>query len=206
MKSTLLILISALVFTSCGELTGNSTGANDNFLNKFVGGLSFIEVGEGKAILNGSMNASDAHSFKLSLKLTEGESVRFFFFSDRGLMGGLIATFSRSAGKTSVNFTLNGESDSRILEGVGEEVNVVLDMHNDHEDAHFMLWNGAGPFGDSEECVEDGSCLYNSEFYSFPNDGPWGSQGKAPGTFWGFQGDSSLILQLEGPLKAVSDA
>jgi hypothetical protein len=206
MSSKLVILLLSLLLLSCGELTGESTGANDISINKFVGGLDFIEVGEGKALLNGTMNIGDAHSFKLKFKLTEGESLRFYFFANRKLTEGLIATFSRDNGNTTVNFSLNGVSDSRVLEGVGENLDLVLDVHNDHEDAHIILWNGQGPFEDTEECVDTLGCLYNTEYYTFPNDGPWGSQGRAPGTFWGVKGDKSLIESLQGPLGAVSDA
>jgi len=206
MRNFLIVLFLILSLVSCGELTGKSTGANDSIPGKLLGGISFIELSNGKSLLAGTMRTGEAHSFKLKFSLPEGRSLRFYFFSDRGLTQGLIATFNRSGGKTSVNFSLNGESDTRVLDGVGELVDVVLDMHNDHEDAHFLLWNANGPFEDSEECVEDSTCLYNSEYYTFPNEGPWGSQGRAPGVFWGIQGDGSLIEFLEGPLGAVSDA
>ncbi len=206
MKKMIALLFISLVFNSCGELTGKSTGANETPFDKILGGIPFLEIGEGKLLLSGTMEAGGAHSFKMKFNLPEGKSLRFFFFSDRGLNNALVATFNRTGGKTFVNFSLNGESDTRELKDVGEVVDVMLDMHNDHEDSHFILWNSQGPYDDSEECVEDGNCLYNSEFYTFPNDGPWGSQGRAPGTFWGVQGDRSLIEDLEGPLGAVSDA
>ena len=119
----------------------------------------------------------------------------------------MIATFTRVNGKLNVNFTLNGVSDSREVGEFPEVVDIVVDVHDDHGDAHLLLWKNGGPYGDREECVGDGSCLYNTEYYTFPNPGPWGGQGRAArDTFWGLKGDSSLILSLEGPLEAISNA
>lgn len=206
MNKLLLVLASLLILSSCGELTGKETGANKLTEDILSGGISFIELGDNKILLEGTMNKGDAHSFNLKFRLPEGKSLRYFFFSKRNLEGGVSVTFSRQDSELSVNIELNGVSDTRVLTEIGEVVDVVIDIHNDHEDAHILLWDKSSSFGDEEECVDDGSCLYNTEYYTFPNDGPWGSQGRAPGTFWGVQGDRSLIIQHEGPLGAVSDA
>jgi len=208
MKKLFLILLCSFVLTSCGDLTGKSTGANDIPSDNLLGGIAFIELSSGKNLLNGTMNVGDAHSFRLNFKLPDGKSLRYFFFSERSLNGGVIATFTRTGSDVGVNITLNGVSDSRVLTGLGEELDLRFEIHNDHEDAHILIWNESGPYGDTDGCVNDESCLYNTEYYTFPNtdDGPWGSQGRAPGTFWGVQGDRSLILKLEGPLGALSDA
>jgi len=202
----LLTILLALSLTSCGDLTGKSTGANDFLTSNLIGGLNFVKLSDGKSLLEGTMNQSEGHSFKMKFRLPEGKSLRFFFYSNKSLSNGVVATFSRNGGKAFVNLSLNGVTDTREIINQGEVIDLVMDIHNDHSDAHILLWNASGPFGDAEECVDDESCLYNTEYYNFVNDGPWGSQGKAPGTFWGVQGDASLIEKMEGPLGAVSDA
>jgi len=216
MRKLLLAFISVLFLSGCGDLTGKNTGANVNNINnnnndgtpvaRLLGGISYIELADNKTRLEGTMSKGGAHSFRVKFNLPEGESLRYSFFSAKELNDGVIITFSRVGSDVTANISLNGVSDSRVLNGVGEVVDLVVDIHNDHEDAHILLWNKSGPFGDEEECVDEETCLYNTEYYTFPNDGPWGSQGRAPGTFWGVQGDRSLIILLEGPLGAVSDA
>ena len=70
----------------------------------------------------------------------------------------------------------------------------------------FFYGEEGGPYGEAEECIDLGNCLYNTEYYTFPNPGPWGGQGKAAGTYWGLEGDHNLILKLQGPRTALSDA
>jgi hypothetical protein len=206
MKKLFYLLFSVVLLSSCGELTGGKTGANDLIVDELLGGISFVKIGEGKNLLDGTMDKGGAHSFRMKFNLPEGKSLRYFVFSNKTLDNGLIVTFSRVGGELMANFTLNGVSDSRSLGSFPEVIDLALDVHNDHEDAHILLWKYGTTYGDAEECVDDGNCLYNTEYYTFPNEGPWGSQGRAPGTFWGVQGDSSLILSLEGPSGAISDA
>jgi hypothetical protein len=206
MRKLFYLLISVALLSSCGELTGEKTGANDFFTKDLLGGISFLEIGEGKNLLNGTMEQRQAHSFRMKFRLPTGKSMRYFVFSDKTLDSGLIITFTRVGTEVVVNFSLNGTSDSRSLGNFPEVVDVVLDAHNDHEDAHILLWKYGTSYNDSEGCVDDETCLYNTEYYTFPNEGPWGSQGRSPGTFWGVQGDRSLIISLEGPADAISDA
>ena len=206
MNKLISLLLSVFLLVSCGDLSGKKTGANDFFNDDIIGGISFVKIGEGKSLLNGTMEQRQAHSFRMKFRLPSGESLRYFVFSDKNLNSGLVITFSRVGSELMATFSLNGTSDSRSLGDFPKVVDVVLDAHNDHEDTHILLWKYGTTYGDSEGCVDDETCLYNTEYYTFPNEGPWGSQGKAPGTFWGLQGDRSLILSLEGPSDAISDA
>ncbi len=205
MKILLLIFI-ILQLVSCGELTGDKTGANDFLISELIGGQAFIELSNGKNLLSGTMKKGEAHSFRINFQLPENESASFFFYANQQLENGLSISFTRSGDEIITIITLNGITDRRSLGKRPNNIDLILDVHNDHEDAHILLWNYKGPYGDTEECVEDKSCLYNSEFYTFPNDGPWGGQGKASGTFWGVQGPRSFFIKLEGPSGAISDA
>lgn len=210
MKKIILFLIFSSFLSGCKELTGDHTGANDlPFQGKFVGGLLFVELEGGKSLLNGTMNQGDSHSFRLKFQLRDGESLRYFFFANKDLNDGVIVTFSRDSNEVWMKLSLNGVSDTQNLGALPETIDLLIDIHNDHEDAHLLAWqrqNDSDIYDDSEGCVEAKSCLYNTESYTFPNEGPWGSQGRAQGNFWGIQGERSRVLLLEGPLKAISDA
>jgi hypothetical protein len=44
-----------MAFSGCGELTGESTGANDILGADKIGGISFVELEGGKKLLEGTM-------------------------------------------------------------------------------------------------------------------------------------------------------
>jgi len=204
----LLIAISNLLI-SCEELTGKSTGANiiSESGNEFIGGLEGIHAGNDKFILRGTTDygGNSGHSFRLRFKLPEGEQLNFFFFMSRNFSGGAIYTFTRTSGVVNLNISLNGKSHTHELKTYNstEVIDIELDVHNDHTDAHLLAWKYSGPYEDAEECTFDGSCLYNSEDFSLD---VWLGVGRASGSYWGFQGSKSLILILEGPRPALSRA
>ncbi|CBW25722.1 putative membrane protein [Halobacteriovorax marinus SJ] len=196
-----------LLSVSCGELTGESTGAN--ILDKtsdLIGGLSSVSAGENKYLLSGTAkNGGNAgHYFRLKFELPESEKISFYFFSSRSLNTGVKYSFKREAGSVLLTMSLNGLEDTVELQSFSDslEVDVAIDIHNDHTDAHMLVWDFNGPRGDREDCSFDGGCLYNTEDFAFD---VWLGVGKASGTFWGFEGDRSLIKLLEGPLDAISD-
>ena len=90
------------------------------------------------------MNAGDAHSFRLNFNLPDGKSLRYFFFSQKSLDGGVILTFTRDGLDVGIEVSLNGISDFRVLKGLGEELDFRFEVHNDHEDAHLLMWNESG--------------------------------------------------------------
>ncbi len=194
---------------SCEQLTGEDTGANIvDSKQDLIGGLDARSVGEQRFILSGTVSngGNSGHNFRLRFKLPEGQTLKFYFFISQNFTGGALYSFARSDdGVLMLTINLNGKSDSRELSvfNGSEVVDVELDIHNDHTDAHLLVWDRSGPHVDAEDCTFDGGCLYNSEDFAFD---VWLGVGKANGTFWGIQGDKSLILLLEGPLPAISNA
>ncbi|MGB0452996.1 MAG: hypothetical protein ACPGJV_04705 [Bacteriovoracaceae bacterium] len=204
---TLMCCLCSLLF-SCGELTGEDTGANIlDGKQEVVGGLNAVSVGGQKFLLTGTVdNGGNAgHSFRLRFKLPEGKLLKFHFYVSRSFSGGATFSFKRSEGAVNLTMSLNGKTDTIELEDFSdsEVIDIDLDIHNDHSDAHLLVWDRNGAHGDSDECTFDGDCLYNSEDFAFDK---WLGVGKASGVFWGVEGDKSLILLLEGPLPAISDA
>jgi len=203
----LTFLFISLISTSCTELTGGDTGANlIDSVSDYIGGIDSISAGENKYLLQGSADngGNSGHYFRLKFQLPEGESLSFFFFSSRSLSGGMKYTFSKVNGSVYLTMKLNGLEDRTELVDFknSDIVDVAIDIHNDHTDAHMIVWDYNGSRGDYEECSFDGGCLYNTEDFAFD---VWLGVGRASGIFWGIEGDKSLIEVLEGPLDAISN-
>ena len=208
-KMRFLFFIALFMFTSCKELTGENTGANDIKGDNIISGVHYVSLEENKILLEGTMDDAgrSSHLFKLRFLLPETKQISFSFFASEKLSGGVQTVFSRVDGVVQMEMILNGLSHIVDLDSItSDTVELAIDIHNDHADAHILIWDLNGPYEDEEECVEDGGCLYNTEFYTDPNPGPWGTQGQAGDQFWGIEGDKDLILEIEGPLEAISNA
>lgn len=207
------LVISLFLLVSCGELTGKSTGANIVETETLkVGGLEALEISSNTYRLSGtaSNGGNSGHRFDFSLNLEVGQSVELVFFANTKLEGGANLKFKREADSYKVMLSLNGVSLSHSLENLNdlENPSFVMDFHNDHEDAHILLWEESAGRGTSMDCSYsisnggDGSCLLNSEDFAFDQ---WLSPGKAKGTFWGIIGNKEKVKAVEGPMEAVTD-
>jgi hypothetical protein len=211
-----LTIVLSLSLSSCAELKGDSTGANDIIFDTLIGGTGAVSVGgdqNGGAqrfLLDGQApNVNTGANFKLNFRLPEKQSLTFHLYSFSDLTGGVNVNFSRNDGKLTMTMSLNTVSHSREIKEFEniEEVDITIDIHNDHPNAHNLMWKTSGPFGDAEECEFDGDCLYNTETFALDDDfNPlWSNAGKASGTFWGYTGDPNLIISLSGFLDALSN-
>lgn len=202
------IFILSSLLISCGELSGSNTGANllPNSA-ELVGGLDAVKSGDKRYLLSGTVDngGNSGHNFRTKFKLNNGETIKFYFFASKKLSGGVVYTFTRTNGVVTLEMTLNGLTDTVELtqfENI-EIIDLDIDIHNDHTDIHHLVWDYNGEHSDAEECTFDGDCLYNSEDFAFD---VWLGVGRASGTFWGFEGDKSQVIILEGPLEAISNA
>lgn len=217
-----IIVFSLFIFSACDDLTGAKTTSDDNSVNsgvQAVGGIQAVGVSDRKFRLQGtaSRGGDSAHHFRSEFLLPESEEITFYFFGTRSLTNGLEATFRRTNGELHLKLFANGivhEKRLKSLESVfpdGVALNLEFDIHNDHSDLHTLIWKAGGPRGDRFGCTIDSEfndpsvppCVYNSEDFAWDI---WLGVGRASGVFWGIQGDSDLILKLEGPLRALSDA
>jgi hypothetical protein len=201
MSKKLLVVFLSVFLVSCGELTGESTGANDISLSSLLGDLSFVRVGDNSVLLEGTAdNGGDSgHNYNLSFDLPLNQSNEFIFFSDRSLNGGLVVTFNRIAiDKIQATFKLNTITDTVVFDSPLGNTEVSIDVHNDENDTHIIMWYQSGPFG-TEECVDEETCIFNTDRF----DTPWGSHGKGRGAFWGYRGSNSFIKKLEGPNETI---
>ena len=199
MKKILLIL-TLFSFVSCSDLTGESTGANNLGLGGLLGNISFVEVGSNLYRLEGTATngGNTAHSYNLDFKLGNSDEFSVLLFTREDLSGGLEVKFTRvDANTVKAKFSLNGTEDFVNFES-SENVSVVIDIHNDENDAHIIMWDQTGPFGD-EECMDDETCLFNTDHFGTK----WGSHGKAAGSFWGVKSIKENIIKLEGPNETV---
>ncbi len=203
------LLVSMFCLNGCGDLTGDYTGADrlspDTATLK-VGGVEALSLSSSAYLLDGTADKGGAHSFRLRFKVKENSPMKFYFFASKKLKNGLNIVATRISGKKiKLDMSLNGGSSSKVLNAfAGEDiVDIEVDVHNDHEDLHLLVWEHGGPYGDSEDCVDENTCLFNSEEFAFDS---WGGVGEAAGVYWGFRGLKSQILKLEGPSDAKSDA
>ena len=190
----------------CDELTGAKT--SEKAEGPTVGGLAYVQLSPQKIRFQGTMaNGGDAsHNFELRLRPNE-DLATFTFFSNLNLSDGIELSIRKEGQQAHITLTINGFSHSthKSLNSDGT-LSVSLDIHNDHEDTHVLAWDINGPYEDSEECAYEGTCVYNTESFTDPNPGPWGSQGKGAGSFWGFEGDKNIIIEIKGPLGPLSNA
>lgn len=206
----ILTLTFALLFLqSCGELTGESTGARDllpGVFNNLIGGLEGIEVGSDKYLLSGvaSNGGNASHNFELQFNLPQNEELSFYFFANSTLTKALSAKFKNTDSGLVVVFQLGELQHEYLLANTAglDSFHLDLDIHNDHTDIHFLLWDHNGPHEDGDECTFEEGCLYNSEDFALDF---WLGVGRAPGTFWGFKGKKKNIIKLTGPRRALSN-
>lgn len=210
MKNLILILLTFTLFASCGDLTGESTGAKgllSGYIAPVIGGVEGIEVGQDKYLLAGVANngGNSSHGFELNFNLNENESITFYFFASSTLSNGINVTFKRDSDSTFMQIQKGEHVHEYELESLAglDEYHLDLDIHNDHTDVHILLWDHNGAHEDSDECTFDGGCLYNTEDFALDF---WLGVGRAPGTFWGFKGSKSKIIKLKGPGRALSNA
>lgn len=210
MKSLIIFLLAGctLLMSSCGELTGESTGANDLISNQsnLIGGVETLEIGKNRYLFSGvASNAGNSgHSYELKFKLPVSEKLNFFFFANNNLERGFTLTFENVAGLIFVHFKLGEKSHRFELASLSgqTEFHLDLDIHNDHTDIHTLLWEHLGQHGDGDECTFEGTCLYNTEDFALDY---WLGVGRAGGVFWGFEGKSELILEVKGPRSPLSN-
>lgn len=228
MKHLLLMVIGTFVVCACGQLTGANTGAHiqDDIENSdtqdkdsdtenidsdtkapIVGSLNASLISQNKYLLQGTAkNGGDCgHNFRLRFKLPDGERLTFLFYTDLQLESGTTYLFSRQGDSVFLEIRLNGKSHTRELQlfRAQEIIDLEIDLHNDHTDIHALIWQYGGPYEDYEDCSFDAGCIYNSEDFVLDH---WLGVGKASGVYWGFEGDKNLILKLDGPLPAKSNA
>ncbi len=205
----ILFFMIGFIQMSCGQLSGNNTGANlvESPDRELIGGVDAISVKEKSFLLSGTVDngGNSGHFFRLRFKLPEAKSLKFYFFTSSDFAGGVVYLFKRVNGVVKLKIELNDKSHTRDLSVFNETeiVDVDVDIHNNHTDIHLFVWKHSGLHEDNEDCSFDGGCLYNSEDFAFDY---WLGVGRASGTFWGFKGDKSLILTLQGPLSAISNA
>ena len=201
-------LLGVLFLLSCADLTGEETNSPGSVVDAFkIGGVRALERGGGRFLLDGTVDTGgySRHKFLLRFRLGEGESVKFFFYASNQLEGGMEMAWERNEGRVEMVMALNGITHRYHLPALDdrEEIDLDVDVHNDHTDIHILVWEKSNaPLADHEGCSFDNGCLYNTEDFAFD---VWLGVGRAAGTFWGVEGDPDGILKVEGPLVTHSN-
>jgi hypothetical protein len=207
MKNVFLIIIFCFLITGCEELTGSSTGADKIFIpgQILLGGLTFQELKAMTYRLDGSSDRGirSSSSFNLEFNLRDTETISFYFYTNKNLSGGVELLFTRQSTDLVLKISLNGKShELTLMKNPSFPVNLVVDVHNDHTDAHILIWEASSSFAGHVGCTEDESCLYNSEDFSFDF---WLGVGSAQGIYWGYRGPKNSVINLHGFLPPKTD-
>jgi hypothetical protein len=207
MKNSLIVIlfISSLLI-SCGQLTGDSTGANIfEGVSKSIGGVAAIDVGNSTYVFDGVANkgGNAPHLYRIEFELPDKERLAFVLHGNKSLETGGEFIFERLNGEVQLLIKLNGKEHKIPLQVFKESqlIDVDIDFHNDHSDTHIIVWQSSGSHSDEEGCSFNGGCLYNTEDYALDY---WLGVGKASGPFWGVIGNKNLVKTINGPYPSRS--
>lgn len=204
--SAFLVTALTAVLSGCGQLTGDSTGANlIGATAEIIGGRNAMSVGPSLYIFEGvaSNGGNSGHLYRFEFELPEQEKISFILHGNTTLANGGRFIFERINGEVSLHIKLNGKEHRLNLPAFSDTntIDIEIDFHNDHSDTHIIIWKSSGPFSDQEGCSFNESCLYNTEDYALD---VWLGVGKASGSTWGFQGKRHLVKKVIGPLPVRS--
>jgi hypothetical protein len=172
-----------------GEISRSFKALDQDLILVDIGNLdvSSSEIsGSGAFVVNDPLSgvASEAH-FKIDAALREGSLLEFIVFSSSDLKDGISFLFRRSGNlvslKISNSYRQASWSDTIRLHDE-DRVSFSLDVHNQEQPAHFVLWDGllAGRrMPDLIDSAEDDLNLGNGR-----------------GAFWGMRLESATVFQI----------
>ena len=193
----LLSLFSFAPFVSnCGKKSESSSSCTEGgkvqnicFKNLSASGLVFNGTsisGTGNAVALDVLadKIDEGRNIALTLTLQDTGSLTLKSFSKSDLTSGVNLKFSRSASQLSLSFVNNtGETSTKILSGIDAagEIKILVDVHNDEDPPHVVLWNGAGTFNKD-------TTLLNSE-----DTGEIAPTTKGADKYWGVTLDKAVL-------------
>lgn len=216
MKKIISLLLVGLFFTSCTDLSGGSTGANDNIGDSVVSdGL----IQEGRTIRGSGELAfatslglvNSGKSFRLKFNLDENGSVEIITYASRDLKNGINYKYTKIGNQ--LHLEISSGNTRKVFNDVLQDYNpidelhFVMDVHNDHADAaHLLVW----PFSETNT-YHGHDAILNSDDFKFPYDeggldfSEWYSRAtKGRGQFWGLRLNNATVLDYE--VAAPKDA
>jgi hypothetical protein len=107
--------------------------------------------GTGSALAVGELatETSSGKNISVAFSLSDAGSLTLKTFSKPDLSGGVDIKLSRAGTKLELKF-VKGATESSAKELVGidasSEVKLIVDVHNDEDPAHILVWNGSGTF------------------------------------------------------------
>ena len=180
---SLSLLAAPATLFSCGKKSETKTECSEGgkvsdvcFKNLSSSGLSFNNAsisGTGSALAVSPLadSVDGGKNIELTFSLNDGGSLILKAFSKTDLSGGVDIHLKRDASKLEIKF---GESQEKELAiDAAGEMKLLLDVHNDEDPAHIVIWNGAGVFSKEDS-------ILNSE-----DDGAIKPSGKGGDKFWG---------------------
>lgn len=147
--------------------------------------------GSGELVFNSPLSeVRSKHSYALSFTVEDGGSLTLGSHATNQLTNGIDIVMTRNGPALSVTIEAEGDQTdiSAAFAGIDATgpIDLQIDVHNDEEPAHILIWTG--------QSFEEDDAVFNSE-----DDGE--TPGNGSGRFWG------LILQnAEVNTAAVGDA
>ena len=152
--------------------------------------------GTGSLVFTSSLGAlASGKHFDVAVSLDAGDSLTLHAYSSNTLAGGIDLVVSRPTNTpTSLMVTLDGTDVSAGFTTVAadKEINIVMDVHNDENPAHVLIW----PKG--ETAFSTTTTLENSD-----DSGSVTHQGA--GAFWGLSLVGATVTQAQASTDRFSD-
>jgi len=188
----LMLFLSACgsdLLTPQDDISRSFKGLDQDLILIDIGNLniSSSEIsGSGAFVVNDPLSgvASEAH-FKIDAALREGSWLEFIVFSSSDLRDGISFLFRRSENLVSLKISnsYRQASWSDMIRLYDEDrISFSLDVHNQEQPAHFILWDGlvAGRrIADLIDSAEDDLNLGNGR-----------------GAFWGMRLENATVFQI----------
>jgi len=193
----LVIVFSCVFFSACGSSSNNNKESSGTVLFDKIEFLemenSTLEIeanlikGAGAMVAVKPLQTIDSgNSFAISGILSAGSSVTLVTNADNKLMGGLEFVFSRKLDEIdgSVKFGNKTVSISDYLKVQDpEELNLILDVHNDESPAHVLIWAST-----VSEFSEETAIFNSEDAVVIPGNGT--------GAYWGIKSSQAEIAKL----------
>lgn len=196
------ILASALAITACSSDDDGGSAVSSTAIeaNTVLSGTPTVAddgiSGSGSVIFTSSLGAVDSgRHFQVAALLEEGESFTIHAYANDQLANGIDLVVSRPANTpTSLEVTVDGTDISSAYTEVAADqaINILMDVHNDENPAHVLIW----PAG--ETAFDESTTLENSEDTSSVS-------GQGAGAFWGLTLDGAQITSAEASEDRFED-
>lgn len=193
-QKSFIAIIAVSLLTACGRdgvENPVADGANTTLMNgqqllltgSDIAGIQNKLIGTGKAVATAPLKGGteSGQHFAMSLSLEEGGSVTLFSHADNALENAVEIKITRAGDKLAVS--VNGQDHSTEFSKVDatQDFDIAIDIHNNEEPAHIVVWTG--------------TAIEENEVLNLEDSGANGT-----GAFWGVElTNAEVSIQVADP-------